>query len=780
MRFLTYLLLPIAISMSASAQNNLRLWYEMPAAQWEETLPLGNGRLGMTPDGGVRQERIVLNDITLWSGSPQDANNYEANQKLPEIRRLIAEGRNDEAQSIIHKDFICKGRGSGEGDGANVPFGCYQVLGNLRLQFEYAGVAAGAEATDYIRALSLADATATCAYTLGGVKYTREYFTSFADDVNVIRLTASKAGALNFSIAIDRPERFAVTTEGGDLKMSGQLENGVDGKGMRYLAQVHVVVKGASITSSNKSLKIQNATEAIVYVSAATDYKDPGYTQKVVALLTKAQKRSYADQRKQHVANFQALFNRVSVSLGSTNKSSMPTDKRLEAYVQDPAADQAMAALYFQFGRYLTICSTRVGLLPPNLQGLWAEQIQTPWNGDYHLDINVQMNHWPVEVCNLPELSLPLAELVRGMVPYGERTARAYYNGEGWVAHVITNIWGYTEPGESASWGVTKCGSGWLCNNLWEHYLFTLDEDYLRSIYPILKGAAQFYNSILVRDAETGWLVTSPSSSPEHGFYMPNGNHVSICMGPTIDTQIMRELFSNVIVAARKLGQDEALATEFEERLQQLPPVGQIGSDGRVMEWLKEYRELEPQHRCISHLYGLFPAPLITPDKTPELAAASRKTLEVRGDDGPSFSIAHKMLWWARLHDGNRAYKLFNDMIRLTRKTNMNYGAGGGIYPNMLSAGPPFQIDGNFGATAGLAEMLIQSHEGYIDLLPAIPDPWREGTVKGLKARGNFTVDIQWKDGRVTGYTIKSPQVQKVKVKVNGAVVEVKTTKIAS
>ena len=777
MRSLFYSVLMTVLSFSVSAQDNLRLWYDAPAAQWEETLPLGNGRLGMTPDGGVRKERIVLNDITLWSGSPQDANNYEANQKLPEIRRLIAEGRNDEAQNIVNKDFICKGKGSGEGDGANVPFGCYQVLGNLYLQFDYPG-AHDAQATGYTRSLSLQNAVASCAYTLNGVKYTREYITSFGDDVDVIRLTTDKPGALNFTVTMDRPERFAVSTEGTDLKMSGQLQNGVDGKGMRYQAQVHVVAKGAKITTGDKSVTIQDATEAILYISATTDYKDPGYAQKAISLLAQAQKRSYADQRKRHIASYQALFNRVSMTLGNTDKSSLPTDKRLAAYAQEPEADQAMAALYFQFGRYLTICSTRVGLLPPNLQGLWAEQVQTPWNGDYHLDINVQMNHWPVEVSNLPELNLPLAELVRGMVPSGERTAKAYYNGDGWVAHVITNIWGFTEPGESASWGVTKCGSGWLCNNLWEHYLFTLDEDYLRSIYPILKGAALFYNSILVRDADTGWLVTSPSSSPEHGFYMPNGNHVSICMGPTIDTQIMRELFNNVIVAARKLGQDETLVKILEERLPQLPPVGQIAPDGRLMEWLKDYRELEPQHRCISHLYGLFPAPLITPGRTPELAMASRKTLEVRGDDGPSFSIAHKMLWWARLYEGNRAYKLFKDMVRVTRKTHMNYGGGGGIYPNMLSAGPPFQIDGNFGAAAGLAEMIIQSHEGYINLLPAIPDTWREGEVKGVKARGNFTVDMQWKDGRVTAYSVRSSKPQKVKVKVNGTITAVTSSKL--
>lgn len=326
--------------------------------------------------------------------------------------------------------------------------------------------------------------------------------------------------------------------------------------------------------------------------------------------------------------------------------------------------------------------------------------------------------------------------------------------------------------------GISKVGSGWLCNNLWEHYLFTNDEAYLRKIYPILKGAAQFYNSILVRDPETGWLVTSPSSSPENGFYLPNGNHASICMGPTIDNQIIRELFSNVIIASKKLGEDTTLAMRLGERLKQIPPIGRIAPDGRLMEWLKDYKELEPHHRCISHLYGLFPAALITTETTPELAEACRKSLEARGDDGPSFSIAHKMLWWSRLHDGNRAYKLFKDIVRLTRQTNINYGDGGGIYPNLLSAGPPFQIDGNFGATAAIAEMLIQSHDGFIELLPALPDEWKkEGSIKGIRARGNFTVDMKWENGKIVAYKITSPVTRKVRVKVNGEVKEIEVHK---
>lgn len=763
------------LSMPLIAQQKpLKLWYHEPAKLWEETLPLGNGRLGMTPDGGLLKEKIVLNDITLWSGSPQDANNYEANKSLPAIRKLILEGKNDEAQDLVNRDFVCKGPGSG-----GAQWGKYQTLGALELDFSHAG-ADGTVATpkDYQRILSLDNAVATCSYTLNNVKYKREYFSSFDDDVNVIRITSDKAGMINCRISINRPEKFAVNIEGQQLQMSGQLDNGTDGKGMQYLARVDAKLKGGKLSTDQHSIIVKDATELIIYVSAATDFKGFAFKEKTQQLLTAAMKKPYELQKTKHIANFSRLFKRLSIDLGSGQAEALPTNARLSAFYKQSDLDPGMAALFFQFGRYLSISSTRVGLLPPNLQGLWAKEINTPWNGDYHLDVNVQMNHWPVEVSNLSELNLPLADLVKGLVKPGERTAKAYYNAEGWIAHVITNVWGFTEPGESASWGAANAGSGWLCNNLWEHYAFSMDLKYLKDIYPVLKGSAQFYKSAQIKDPKTGWMVTSPSVSPENTFYLPNGKTASISMGPTIDNQIVRELFNNVITASKVLNIDAAFRKELEERLKTIPPAGVISKDGRIQEWIEDYKETDLQHRHISHLYGLYPASLITPTSTPALAEAARKSLEVRGDDGPSWTIAYKLLFWARLQDGNRAFKLFKEILKPTLRLDINYGAGGGVYPNMLSAGPPFQIDGNFGATAGLAEMLLQSHDGFIDLLPAIPDAWKAyGNVKGMKARGNFTVDMSWKDGKITTYRISSPVAKKVKIKVNGQIKEINSVK---
>ncbi|HWV75661.1 MAG TPA: glycoside hydrolase family 95 protein [Pseudosphingobacterium sp.] len=754
-------------------ENPLTIWYDKPAQQWEESIPLGNGRLGMTPDGGVKDEVIVLNDITLWSGASQDANNYEAHKNLPEIRRLINEGKNDEAQELVEKAFICLGKGS-----ASVPFGCFQMLANLRLQHQYPVGLSAMDIKAYQRKLSLEEAIASTQFTVGGVRYLREYFTSFGNDVCFIRLTASKPKSISLSIAIDRPERGVTKLTDRSIELSGMLESGTDISGMAFAAKVQPMLKGGELSVEGKQLVISEADEVLLVISMGTSYRDTNDLTKVDGLLKQALRLSYMNERATHIKNYQRLFNRVSLTLGNGRASHLATDARLVQFYQHPEEDSGLAALFFQFGRYLSISSTRVGLLPPNLQGLWANQVQTPWNGDYHLDVNVQMNHWPLELANLSELNLPLVDLVSGLVEPGKRTAKAYYDADGWVAHVITNIWGFTEPGESASWGTTKSGSGWLCNNLWQHYAYTKDKTYLKKIYPIIKGSAQFYSSMLVKDPKTGYLVTSPSSSPENTFYLPNGKTASICAGPTIENQLMHELFTNVIEAGEMLGLDVALRADLAAKLKQIPPIGQVAEDGRLMEWMEDYKETEPQHRHISHLYGLYPANLITPEHTPDLAEASRKTLEARGDDGPSWSIAYKLLFWARLQDGNRAFKLLRELLKPTLRTDINYGSGGGIYPNMWSAGPPFQIDGNFGATAGIGEMLVQSHAGYINLLPAVPDLWKlEGEVKGIKAQNDISVDIKWRNGKVTACQLTSSAVKKVMVKINGEMKEMTTKK---